>query len=50
MAIYRTCLKAGIVITSLYIAYILVGTAAVLRGWDGRVTLPVQLQVRVQTR
>ena len=44
MAIYRACLKTGIVITSLWIAYIIVGTAAVLRGWDGR-TLPVQLQI-----
>jgi len=48
MTVYRNCLRAGIAITSLYIVYIVVGTAAVLHGWNGRITLPVRLVVRVQ--
>ena len=47
MAPYRTCLKAGIVITTLYIAGVVACTDGV---WNELIPLPVQLQVGVQAR
>lgn len=47
MATYRTCLTAGIVITTLYIAGVVASAAGV---WNELIPLPVQLQVGVEAR
>jgi hypothetical protein len=45
MAIYRNYLRVGIAFTGIYIVGVI---ACALGAWNGRIPLPVQIEVRVQ--
>ena len=45
MKVYRNCLKIAIALTGIYIVGVFASAAGI---WNGRIPLPVQLEVRVQ--